>query len=269
MRVELIFVMKYLKILFTIWVASWFFLVFLALYPIFFISVQSQRLNWLGHFCYRLWGTVVFLFSMVPLITKRHFRQKSGKPYIFVANHGSYLDIPLMYLLTSGNVSFLGKSSLGKVPLFGYLYKRLHILVDRKAKDSKVEAMDKCREKLEKGHSVIIFAEGTIPRTTPVLNDFKDGAFKLAIEKQIPVIPVTIPYNWLILPDDKSFRVNWHICKATIHEAIETTGMTSQQTVSLRNKVKDIIEKELINYLGDDYRQRKSKKDSALSSTGV
>ncbi|HTF80466.1 MAG TPA: lysophospholipid acyltransferase family protein [Cytophagales bacterium] len=191
--------------------------------------------------------------------------QQKGKTYIYVANHSSYLDIPLMYLLTRGNVAFLGKSSLGKVPLFGYLYKRLHILIDRKKRDSKIEAVDQCRERLEMGHSIIIFAEGTIPTTTPVLSDFKDGAFRLAIEKQIPIIPVTIPYNWLILPDDKSFTVTWHPCKATVHEAISTIGMDESHTIELRNKVRNIIESELINYLGDDYRQRKSKKDSSFS----
>lgn len=194
---------------------------------------------------------------MVPLFTKRNFKQEKGKAYVYVANHTSYLDIPLMYLLTKGNVAFLGKSSLGKVPLFGYLYKRLHILVDRKTRNSKIEAMDMCREKLEKGISVIIFAEGTIPKTPPLLNDFKDGAFKLAIEKQIPVIPVTIPYNWLILPDDGSFTVSWHVCNATVHEPISTVGLVDADVVTLREKVKSIIENEMINYLGDDYRQRK------------
>jgi 1-acyl-sn-glycerol-3-phosphate acyltransferase len=249
--------MKFLKKIFTIWVALLFFLVFLALYPLFFISVQHARLNWLGHLCYRIWGFVVFLFSMVPLFTKRSFKQEKGKAYVYVANHTSYLDIPLMYLLTKGNVAFLGKSSLGKVPLFGYLYKRLHILVDRKTRNSKIEAMDMCREKLDKGISVIIFAEGTIPKTPPLLNDFKDGAFKLAIEKQIPVIPVTIPYNWLILPDDGSFTVSWHVCKATVHKAISTVGLVDADVLTLREKVKSIIENEMINYLGDDYRQRK------------
>lgn len=244
-------------------------MVFLALYPLFFLSVQNKRLHWLGHFCYRLWGSVVYIFSFVPLIVRREFHQKGKTPYVFVANHTSYLDIPLMYLLTRGNVAFLGKSSLAKAPLFGYLYKNLHILVDRKHRDSKVEAMDKCRKKIERGHSVIIFSEGTIPRTPPVLNDFKDGAFRLAIEKQIPIIPVTIPYNWLILPDDKSFSVSWHICKATVHEAISTVGMVDADTPALRDKVRSIIENEMINYLGDDYRRRKSEKDSALSASGV
>ncbi|MFN8436678.1 MAG: lysophospholipid acyltransferase family protein [Cytophagales bacterium] len=261
--------MKFLLRIFTIWVALWFFCTFLALYPLFFISVQHPKLNWLGHLCYRIWGAVVFIFSGVPLLVKREFKQEKGKVYVFVANHGSYLDIPVMYLLTRGNVSFLGKSSLGKVPLFGYLYKRLHILVDRKTRDSKIEAVEKCREKLDNGFSIIIFAEGTIPKDAPVLNDFKDGAFKLAIEKQIPVIPITIPYNWLILPDDKSFTVHWHMCKATIHKPISTEGLVENDTVTLRQNVKNIIEQELISYLGDDYRQRKSKKDSTSGSSRI
>lgn len=261
--------MRLLKKIYTIWVAIWFFCVFLTLYPVFFISVQFKSLNWLGHFCYRIWGAVVFIFTLVPLVTKRNFKQEKGKPYVFVANHGSYLDIPVMYLLTKGNVSFLGKASLGKVPLFGYLYKRLHILVDRKTRDSKIEAVERCRQKLEQGHSIIIFPEGTIPKEAPVLHDFKDGAFKLAIEKQIPIIPVTIPYNWLILPDDKSFVVTWHVCNTTVHEAISTVGMTENDIPMLRNKVKNIIENELINYLGDDYNQRNSKKNSSFSTSGV
>ena len=76
--------------------------------------------------------------------------------------------------------------------------------------------------------------------------EFKDGAFRVAIEKQVPIIPVTIPYNWLILPDDGSYTPHRHLMKVIIHEPIETKGMTLDNLDELKSKTYTIIHEELL-----------------------
>jgi 1-acyl-sn-glycerol-3-phosphate acyltransferase len=97
------------------------------------------------------------------------------------------------------------------------------------------------------------------------MGEFKDGAFRAAIEKQIPIVPVTIPYNWIILPADQ-FLLRWHPLKVIFHEPIETTGLTLQDVDALKEKVFRIIDEELkrnlanlhipTNVINNEYRSR-------------
>ncbi len=261
--------MKLINRIYSTWVTFWFILFFLMLFPFFYIFLQNKSWYPAAHNCNRIWGFMVFLFSFIWFDRERRFKPNKQNNYVYVANHSSYLDIPTLYLTIPGDISFIGKSSLGKVPLFGYMYSRLHILVDRAKKNSRYDSVLRAMAKIETGGNVVLFAEGTIPADAPVLAEFKDGAFRIAIEKQIPLVPVTIPYNWIILPDDGKFLAKRHTCKVVVHEPIDTQGLTLDDIGELKNKVFNIIEAELIAHLGDDYRQRKSKKDSTLSQAGV
>lgn len=74
---------------------------------------------------------------------------------------------------------------------------------------------------------------------------FKNGAFKLAITKQIPIIPVSIPHNWILLPDDGRFLIKWGAMKVVFHEPVETIGLTADDMELLKGKVFNIIQVEL------------------------
>jgi 1-acyl-sn-glycerol-3-phosphate acyltransferase len=150
-----------------------------------------------------------------------------------------------MYVAVNVPFSFIGKHSLGKVPLFGYMYRTLHILVDRKSKDSKYQIMVESFKRIDQKESIVIFPEGTIGKNPPEMLEFKEGAFKMAIEKQIPVVPVTIVNNWLILRDDGQWLCQWKPYKAVVHEPIETKGMTSADIGALKLKTRSIIEQQL------------------------
>jgi 1-acyl-sn-glycerol-3-phosphate acyltransferase len=157
------------------------------------------------------------------------------------------MDIPTLCFALPGYFKFIGKASLAKVPLFGYTFKHLHIPVNRSNTKSKFESIQKSLEAIEMGRSVAYFPEGTIPKVKqPAMIQFKDGAFRVAIEKQVPIVPITIPYNWLILPDDGKFTPHRHLMKAIIHEPIDTKGMTLEDLESLKKKTYDIIHQELL-----------------------
>lgn len=140
----------------------------------------------------------------------------------------------------------MGKHSLGKIPLFGYMYRNIHITLDRNRLKSMYNALERGGRELDAGHNLAIFPEGGImSKNPPQMAKFRDGAFRLAIEKQVPIVPVTIPYNWILLPDDGKLLLNR--CKNMIifHDPVETKGMTMDDLDSLKQHVYDIIDKEL------------------------
>ena len=233
--------------LYTIYVATVFLVSFFLSYPFYLIGIIHPSLHWVAHFGYKFWGRLTIHGSFIPFKVDRRYENKLEEPVVFCPNHTSYLDIPAMYLTAKKGPIFMGKASLGKVPLFGLIYRKVHILVDRKSIESKQMSLIRSEQAIDKGYSVCIFPEGTIPNTNnPSLINFKDGAFRLAIQKQIPIIPVTFPYNWIILPDDfKNVRVNYKECRVIVHEPISTKGMTLDDTKALKLKVKGIIEAEI------------------------
>ena len=109
--------------------------------------------------------------------------------------------------------------------------------------------MKQSQEAIDNGKSLVIYPEGGImTKKEPVMGKFKDGAFRTAIEKQIPVVPVTIPYNWIILPPYE-FLVWRGRIKVIFHEPIETTGLTLNDVDMLKEKVFTVINEELKKHL--------------------
>jgi 1-acyl-sn-glycerol-3-phosphate acyltransferase len=149
-----------------------------------------------------------------------------GKSYMLVANHTSMTDIMMMLLIAKNPFVFVGKAELAKIPLFGFFYKRTNILVDRSNARSRKAVFDRANARLKSGVSICIFPEGGVTEDENVLLDsFKDGAFRLAIEHQIAVMPVTLFDNKKRFPFD-FFKGSPGRMRAHTHQAIETVGMT-------------------------------------------
>jgi 1-acyl-sn-glycerol-3-phosphate acyltransferase len=147
---------------------------------------------------------------------------------------------------------FVGKNDLKNIPVFGFMYSKLHITVDRAKLKSRYITLVKSLKALDQGKSLVIFPEGGIvTKYPPAMGEFKDGAFRAAIEKQIPIVPVTIPYNWIILPPDL-FLLHWKPMKVIFHEPIDPSIYTLKELHLLKAKVKSVIENELYNHLGKE-----------------
>jgi len=229
------------------------FFVFTVLFIIFFLLllipiVFPSKHKLVGIFN-RVWARLFFALILMPV--KLEYRKSLDKNqiYIFCPNHFSYLDIPTMGL-NKFNAIFVGKSDMEKIPLFGYMYQKLHITVNRDSLKSKYNTLVKTLKAIEDGKNLTIFPEGGIlTKNPPEMARFKDGAFRAAIEKQIAIIPVTIPHNWIILPDSvwlpriKTVRI-------IFHEPIETKGLTLADMPALKDKTRAVIEKELNRQLG-------------------
>jgi 1-acyl-sn-glycerol-3-phosphate acyltransferase len=183
--------------------------------------------------------------SFIPI--KKIYSDKIDfdRQYIFCANHFSYLDIPAIGINKVRPI-FVGKHSLGKIPLFGYMYRNIHITLNKNNLKSRYSAMEKGAKELDAGHNLVIFPEGGITsKNPPQMARFKDGAFRLAIEKQLAIVPVTIPYNWILLPDDGKLLLHRHENVVIFHDPIETKGLSIKELDQLKNNVYSVIDNEL------------------------
>jgi 1-acyl-sn-glycerol-3-phosphate acyltransferase len=140
----------------------------------------------------------------------------------------------------------MGKAELRKIPLFRMFFDRMNIPVNRKSKIDAMRALLRAGSDVDKGISVTLFPEGTIHHNGPVMGRYKNGPFFIAIEKQVPIVPVTFMDNWRILPDDYQRRVGGPGCaRIIVHEPIDTTGMTEDDLETLKQRTYEIIEKPL------------------------
>lgn len=240
--------MKFVRLIYSRYCFFMFALLFLLLLPFFLILVQRKEWHYYAYLLNHYWARLFYAVCFFSLTIEYKSPLDKNQPYVFCPNHTSFLDIPLMGFCPSYFV-FVGKSSIAKVPLFGYMYRKLHITVNRNSLKSKYETIERSKAAIDEGKSLVIFPEGGImTKEPPRMVKFKDGPFRVAIEKQIPIIPVTIPYNWIILPDDGTMMVTKIPSKLIFHEPVATTGLTINDIDALKDRVYEIIDNELKKY---------------------
>ena len=238
---------KALQLIYTTWCIFWFLLVFLLLFPFMFIFVQ--RKSWLpkAHYLIRLWGQLFLFFSAIRVKVKKEFTPDPHGVYVIVANHFSYMDIACMGVVLDNFYAFFGKSSVKKIPLLGYIFLKLHIQVDRGDKWSRSKSLLRGIKALEDGRSICIFPEGgIISKNIPQMNlPLKDGAFIMAIEKQVPILPISFLNNYKLMPN---ILMKSGILQTIIHQPIETKGMTKEGLEFLKKQVFEVIQPSLNNF---------------------
>jgi 1-acyl-sn-glycerol-3-phosphate acyltransferase len=182
-----------MKYIWSIWVAIWVIAVFLLLFPLYFLFLQFRTTHRYAHWLNIIWGYAVFFFGLTWVSTIYTSKHKPPKRCIFVANHRSYLDIPALHIGIPRFYRFIAKAELGKVPLFGYMYRKLHITVNRASARDRGKSVMVAEQCLRRGESLVIFPEGTIKKHDKTLmGHFHDGAFILSRQTNIPIVPVTL-----------------------------------------------------------------------------
>lgn len=173
-----------------------------------------------------------------------------NKTYVICPNHTSNLDVSWATILAKNNFSFMGKEELLQNPTTKLFFKTIDITVKRDSNISAFRAFKRASEYLKSGISMIIFPEGKIAEIyPPQLHEFKNGPFRLAIEQQVPVIPVTSFNTWKMLWDDGlKYGSRPGICNIYVHKPIETVGLKVADADALRNKVFQIISEKLKEY---------------------
>ena len=186
---------------------------------------------------------IIYGMGCIPKIEyEEHFQL--GKSYMLVANHTSMLDIMLMLLVSKNPFVFVGKKELVKIPVFGFFYKRVCIMVDREDVKSRTGVYRRAQRRLDQGLSICIFPEGGVPDETVILDVFKDGAFKMAIAHNIPVAPITFYDN------KQRFSFTFFSggpgrMRAKVHHFFQTGMLGEEDKSTLREEVRQVILNEL------------------------
>lgn len=167
-----------------------------------------------------------------------HEYLKKGKSYIYVSNHTSFLDLPGLSLLIPGEFRPIAKKELQKLPLFGLIVKTGTIVVDRSSAQSRKQSIERMRETLSHGIPALIFAEGTQNRTKEILQPFKDGAFRIAVDTQQPIVPLVIIGAGKLMPPGTANLRPGKI-KIVVGNEINVTGLTLEDVSTLKKRVFD------------------------------
>ncbi|PNQ74735.1 1-acyl-sn-glycerol-3-phosphate acyltransferase [Hanstruepera neustonica] len=234
-------VFKYLFwILYRIWFYILVALPIIILFPLLFISILKE--SWYPFFfkLARFWAYFILIGMGFKISIKQEQKTQKNASYMFVANHTSMADIMLMLVVTKNPFVFVGKKELAKIPLFGFFYKRTCILVDRSSEKSRKAVFLRAQRRLKQGLSICIFPEGGVPDESIILDDFKDGAFRLAINHQIPIAP------FIFLDNKQRFSYTFFSggpgkMRVIGKEFIETKGFKIEDTKKLNSQVRTII----------------------------
>src|SRR6185436_12291575 len=224
--------MKYLvlplRFLYCIYALLTFVLLMLIVIPFVLVGSFFGKING-GNFIYQCccaWGwTWTFLIGVWHrnIYEAPHDRSRQ---YIFVANHISYFDAPVIVKTITHHVRILGKEEMSRVPLFGFIYRRAVVTVDRSSPERRAKSVRVLKSVIKKGISIFIFPEGTFNETNNPVKDFYDGAFRIAIETQTPIKPLLFLDSYDRMHYGSVFSLNPGRSRSVFLQEIPVEGMT-------------------------------------------
>lgn len=232
------------KYIFWILYRIWFYILVIVpiiiLFPILIISVSREQWYPMFFRIARFWAKIILIGMGFRWKIKKEQTLEKGKSYMFIANHTSMVDIMLMLVAVKRPFVFVGKKELAKIPLFGFFYKKTCILVDRSSVKSRQAVFLRAQQRLNQGLSICIFPEGGVPEEHIELDVFKDGAFRLAINHKIPIVPLTF------LDNKKRFSYTFFSggpgkMRVIKHKFLETLDLTIEDTKTLNNTARQVV----------------------------
>ena len=233
--------------IFTILYSFYGLLVFSSLFIFFSIplllGIWFKPLKKMAYWAHHKIARTFFSLIFIPMKIRYEEGVDLKNQYVIIANHFSYIDIPALAALNIP-FKFIGKMQVNNIPVLGYIFKNLHIMVDRDSKESRKQTYIDCFRSLDQGYSIGIFPEGGIKtEKVPKMAPFKNGAFAMALEKQVPILPVSLLGAYKIMKG--SFYINWSPCEIVCHKPIYTDGFTTKDVDAFREKCYKILQSEL------------------------
>jgi 1-acyl-sn-glycerol-3-phosphate acyltransferase len=202
-----------------------------------FIEPTGRLYMWIAR---HIWGRVVLGIGGVRLETVGGEGVDWRTPYVVCANHASQLDIPALFGALPMPVRFLAKKSLFYIPIFGWsMWLARFIPVDRSAGRKSRDALAKAAARIRKGPSLLVFPEGTRSPDGAV-RKFKSGAFVMAIQAGIPVLPVAIRGSFEVFPRN-TVKVTPGVIRIVIGAPVPTARYTPSDKEALRQQVEDAV----------------------------
>jgi 1-acyl-sn-glycerol-3-phosphate acyltransferase len=236
-----------LYLLYRIWYYVLVFVPIVLFFPVIFATILSEKTYPLFFKIARIWAKIILIGMGFNYEISGQDVFEEGKSYVLVANHTSMTDIMLMLVLVKNHpFVFVGKKELAQIPIFGFIYKRVCILVDRSNSRSRFQVFERAQKRILQGLSICIFPEGGVPEEHIVLDEFKDGAFRIAIEHQLPIVPM------VFFDNKKRFSYTFFSgspgkMRAKILPIIPTKGKTLNDKNELKQQTRISIAFELEN----------------------
>lgn len=208
--------------------------------------------TWWGNFCGHYWGRSLVRTTLVPVKVTGRENIKPGQSYILVANHQGCYDIFLIFGFINRPIRWMMKVALRKVPFIGSSCQETgQIFVDNSSPAKVKQNYQQAREVLKNGVSLMVFPEGCRTHTGK-MGPFKRGAYTLADELQLPVVPMTINGSFDIMPRHRDFHfAHWHPLSLTIHEPIYPQGQGAENIKYLMEESRKAINSQLPDNLKD------------------
>ena len=193
------------------------------------LGMTFGNTHYWGFYPGQWWGAFTCRILLLPVKVEGRENLQPGQSYVFVANHQGAFDIFLIYGFLHRNFKWMMKYQLGKIPFIGYTCRKSHqIFIDKRGAKKIKASYDQAREILKDGTSVTVFPEGA-RSFTGHMGKFRRGAFMLADELQLPVVPLTINGSINIMPRTSDWHfVNWHPLRLTIHKPIPPIGQGAE-----------------------------------------
>ncbi|NII29518.1 1-acyl-sn-glycerol-3-phosphate acyltransferase [Pseudoflavitalea sp. X16] len=239
-----------LRWLYCLYASLTFIVVMLLVIPFVIIGSFFGKIKG-GNFIYRLctlWGDGWFFLIGIRHRNLYEAPHDKREQYIFVANHISYLDAPIIVKTLRQQVRVLGKVEMAKVPIFGFIYKNAVVTVDRSSAENRARSVRVLKSVIKKRISIFIFPEGTFNETHRPVKDFFDGAFRIAIETQTPIKPVLFLDAYARQHYRSLLSINPGRSRSVFLAPVPVAGLTNKDLPALKQKVFDIMEQKLREY---------------------
>ncbi|MCF6350141.1 MAG: 1-acyl-sn-glycerol-3-phosphate acyltransferase [Flavobacteriaceae bacterium] len=229
-----------------IWFYGWVLFTIIPIFPFLLIIMSKEKWYPIFFKIASTWAKTILFVMGFKIKLEGQKKIDSKKSYLFCPNHTSMIDIMLMFAITKNPFVFVGKKELTKIPVFGYVFKKTNIIVDRTDSKSGRKAFADADRRLKNGTSICIFPEGKVPSDENIILDvFKSGAFRLAIEHKIPIVPITF-YDSKKRFSYTFFSGSPGKLRVKIHDFITTDELTLDDRIELKQKTFDVIYKSLI-----------------------
>jgi len=239
-----------IQILYTVYAFLLFALFLLVIFPFVVVISFAGKIKG-GNILYKIcsyWADLWLFFIGIRVKKIYAAPLDRNRQFIFVANHISNMDVPMFVKVIRQPVRALGKVEMSKVPVFGFLYRKTVVMVDRSSADNRARSVMVLKSVVKKGISIFVFPEGTFNTTGHPLKEFYDGAFRIAIETQTPVKPVVFLDTLDRLHYSSVFSLTPGKCRAVFLEDVSVEGMNLKDVGSLKQKVWQMMEDALLKY---------------------
>ena len=245
---------RIIQIPYMVWAFIWFIVLMLgaALWAIPVYAVLGSKGQKIIFPAYKVWARCWFLLCGIWVVVENRKYIMAAEPAIIAANHSSHIDVLNGALASPLMVRALVKLELKKIPVLGYMFQTSSVFVDRSSAESRRRSVERLQRTLTAGFSLFLFPEGTRNRSSKALTPFHDGAFRIAILSQRPIVPLVVFGATKVMPM-KGISLRPGRIRCRYLPAIPTKGMKDSDLHALKEQVYGLMEAELLREQGELY----------------